>query len=69
MNGIAGAVLSRLPLTEAVLSLLSFAIEPELLDQIFAQHGGAMDRRLRTLPSDSKRFALSGLKQQQECTQ
>lgn len=40
MDGFSGEVLSRLPLADAVLSLLSFAIEPEFLDQIFDQHRG-----------------------------
>lgn len=40
MDGFSGEVLSRLPLADAVLSLLSFAIEPEGLDQIFDQHRG-----------------------------
>ena len=35
MDGFSGEVLSRLPLAEAVLSLLSFAIKPEFSDRIF----------------------------------
>lgn len=40
MDGFSGEVLSRLPLADAVLSLLSFAIDPDFLDQIFDQHRG-----------------------------
>ena len=35
MDGFSGEVLSRLPLADAVWSLLSLAIEAEFLDQIF----------------------------------
>lgn len=40
MDGFSKEVLARLPLAEGTLSLLSWVLEPEFLDEVFEQHRG-----------------------------
>lgn len=51
MDGFSVEVLSRLPLADAVLSLLSFATEQQFLEQIFSEHRGRCYEGVLTFPT------------------
>lgn len=51
MDGFSCEVLSRLPLAEAVLSMFSFAIKPDFLQQMFSEHRGRCYESVLTFPT------------------